>query len=292
MNPKKPVLGRGLGALIDEAAHKPHSIELINEIEIEKIEVNPFQPRKEFDEDLIDELAESIKQVGIIQPITVRKTDEGTFQIISGERRLRASKKAGLLKIPAYIRTADEQGMLEMALIENIQREDLNAIEVAISYQRLIEECNLTQENLSDRVGKKRSTVANYLRLLRLPAEIQIGLRNKKISMGHARAIVNIEDPETQLMIYHEAIKYDFSVRKIEEVVRELSIEEEEKTEPISKAKLLPEEYTNLKKHLSNYFGTPVAFKRDNNGKGKIVINFNSDDELERIVSIIDKINN
>ncbi|OFX44555.1 MAG: chromosome partitioning protein ParB [Bacteroidetes bacterium GWA2_30_7] len=292
MTPKKPVLGRGLGALIDEAVHKTHTIELINEIEIDKIEVNPFQPRKEFDEDLIDELAESIKQVGIIQPITVRKTEEGIFQLITGERRLRASKKAGLLKIPAYIRTADEQGMLEMALIENIQREDLNAIEVAISYQRLIEECNLTQENLSDRVGKKRSTVANYLRLLRLPAEIQLGLRNKQISMGHARAIVNIEDPETQLMIYHEAIKYDFSVRKIEEVVRELSVEEEIKKETVTKSKLIPEEYSNLKNHLSNYFGTRVAFQRDNKGKGKIVINFNTDDELERIVSIIDKINN
>ena len=291
MNPKKPVLGRGLGALIDEASHKTHAIDLINEIEIDKIVVNPFQPRKEFDEELLAELSESIRQVGIIQPITVRKTEEGTYQIISGERRLRASKKAGLTKIPAYIRTADEQGMLEMALIENIQREDLNAIEVAISYQRLMEECKLTQENLSDRVGKKRSTVANYLRLLKLPAEIQLGLRNGKISMGHARAIVNIEDPETQLMIYHEAIKYDFSVRKIEEVVRELSVDEEIKKEPLKKSNLLPEEYSNLKKHLSNYFGTNVAFKRDNNGKGKIVINFNTDDELERIVSIIDKIN-
>lgn len=290
MNQKKPVLGRGLGALIDEASAKT-TIDLINEIEIEKIETNPYQPRQEFDDELISELSESIKQVGIIQPITVRKIDDNKYQLITGERRLRASKKAGLKKIPAYIRTADDQGMLEMALIENIQREDLNAIEVAISYNRLLEECKLTQENLSERVGKKRSTVSNYLRLLKLPAEIQLGLRNKKISMGHARAIVNIEDSETQLMIYNQIIKYDFSVRKVEEVVRE--IDNPEKPQALSSEKnIISEEYDNLKNHLTNYFGTKVQFNRSNSGKGKITIHFQSDEDLEKIISIMDKINN
>ena len=245
------------------------------------------------DEESLQELADSIKVLGIIQPITVRATENDRYQLITGERRFRASKLAGLEKIPAYVRGADNQGMLEMALVENIQREDLDAIEVALSYQRLIEECNLTQENMSDRVGKKRSTISNYLRLLKLPAEIQLGIRNKKITMGHARAVVNIEDPETQLMIYQQILKYDFSVRKVEEVVRELSEVKEEKEEKTAKSKIShPEEYEKLEEHLSTYFESKVEFKKGSRGAGKIIIPFKNDDDLERIIGIIDKINN
>ena len=290
MNATKNSLGRGLGALIENAGEETLSYNSTNEIEIDKIEVNPFQPRKQFDDELLYELSESIKKLGIIQPITVRKKDADTYQLITGERRYRASKLAGLKKIPAYIREADDQGMLEMALVENIQREELNPIEISISYQRLVEECNLTQEILSERVGKKRSTVANYLRLLKLPAEIQLGLRNRKISMGHARALINIEEAETQLLIYERILKYDFSVRKVEEVARELKPEHRE----IKQKKLFndPEEYNQLKTHLSKFFQTSVDFKRNKKGAGKIVISFNSDDDLERIVEVLDKLNN
>jgi ParB family chromosome partitioning protein len=217
MNAKKSALGRGLGALIEDVEtnnNKPaESVASINEIDIHAIEINPFQPRKTFDEDALQELASSIRQLGIIQPITVRKINGEKFQLITGERRFRASQLAGLETIPAYVRIADDQAMLELALVENIQREDLDAIEVAISYQRLIDECNLTQENMSDRVGKKRSTIANYLRLLKLPAEIQAGIRQKKITMGHARALVNVEDVEKQLSIFHHVMEQDLSVR-------------------------------------------------------------------------------
>ncbi|HBS87061.1 MAG: chromosome partitioning protein ParB [Bacteroidetes bacterium GWF2_38_335] len=289
---KKQALGRGLGALIEQDV-KEERVGSINEIEISKIDANPYQPRKNFDEESLQELADSIKVLGIIQPITVRATENDRYQLITGERRFRASKLAGLEKIPAYVRGADNQGMLEMALVENIQREDLDAIEVALSYQRLIEECNLTQENMSDRVGKKRSTISNYLRLLKLPAEIQLGIRNKKITMGHARAVVNIEDPETQLMIYQQILKYDFSVRKVEEVVRELSEVKEEKEEKTAKSKIShPEEYEKLEEHLSTYFESKVEFKKGSRGAGKIIIPFKNDDDLERIIGIIDKINN
>ena len=226
---KKMALGKGLGALIDDASdptrnqdfrtEKQVVSELVNEIEVDKIDVNPYQPRTQFDEEALKELADSISKLGVIQPLTVRAVD-GRFQLISGERRLRAAKLAGLKTIPVFIRTADDQGMLEMALVENIQREDLNAIEVAISYQRLIEECNLTQETLSERVGKKRATISNYLRLLKLPAEIQLGISQNLISMGHARALITIEDPKIQLDIYHQTINEGLSVRKVEELVR------------------------------------------------------------------------
>jgi ParB family transcriptional regulator, chromosome partitioning protein len=296
MTAKKHVLGRGLGALIENAdeLQKNKPAASINEIEISKIEANPFQPRTRFDEEKLAELAQSIREIGIIQPLTLRKIADDKFQIIAGERRFRAAKIAGLDRVPAYVRIADDDTMLEMALVENIQREDLDPIEVAISYQRLIDECNLTQETLSERVGKKRSTIANYLRLLRLPAEIQLGLREKQISMGHARAIINIEDPATQIMIYEQILEYDFSVRKVEEVVRELTSESEKPQEeeaPKKEKTVMPEEYKKLKQQLSNFFKTNIQFSRGDDGKGKIVIPFRSDDELEKIIAVLDKAN-
>ena len=289
---KKNVLGRGLGALIDGADYYKESSSPINEIEISKIIANPFQPRTKFDEETLNELAASIKEFGIIQPITLRKIDENQYQIIAGERRFRASKIAGLASIPAYVRTADDEGMLEMALVENIQREDLDAIEIALSYQRLIDECKLTQENLSDRVGKKRSTVTNYLRLLKLPAKIQKGIVEKNITMGHARALVNVRDPEIQLMIYDEIIRNDFSVRRVEEIARNYNEDSAsfEPAEKVTKPKY-PSEYQDLYNHLSKHFQSKVDFKMDMNGKGKIIIPFGSTKDLERILGILDKIN-
>ena len=250
---KKNALGRGLNALIESSDYENlNQTREPNEIKIDLIEANPFQPRSNFDEEALQELADSIKELGVIQPITVRALENGKYQLISGERRLRASKLVGLEKIPAYIRNTDDQGMLEMALVENIQREDLNAIEVAISYQRLMDECNLTQDMLSQRVGKKRSTVANYTRLLNLPAKIQLGIKEDKISMGHARALLAVKDTDTQLMVYDQILKYDFSVRKVEEIVKELS--NEEKVKEPAKPKKTPkttEDYLQLQKHLS-----------------------------------------
>jgi len=291
----KNVLGRGLGALIDGADidSVKAMVDTISEVAIRDIEANPWQPRSKFDEEALEELAESIREIGIIQPITVRMLENGKFQLITGERRFRAAKKIGLKKIPAYLRVANDQNMLEMALVENIQREDLNSIEVAISYQRLIEECSLTQENLSERVGKKRSTISNYLRLLKLPAEIQIGLRDAKISMGHARALVNLEDVEDQQYVYEETVKNDLSVRKVEELVRKLQAGVKEDESPSEKGNKEPQvkEYEELTTHLSRHFGTKVDFKRNTKGSGKIVIPFASDEELERIIAILDKLN-
>jgi len=293
----KNVLGRGLGALIEGADidSMKGTVDAIKEVAIKDIEANPWQPRSEFDEEALNELAESIRQIGIVQPITVRKLENGKYQLITGERRFRASKIIGLKMIPAYIRLADDQNMLEMALVENIQREDLNSIEVAIGYQRLIEECNFTQEKLSDRVGKKRSTISNYLRLLKLPAEIQIGLRNGKISMGHARALINLEDHEDQQYVYEEAVKGDLSVRKVEELVRKLQAgEKEEKGNESENSKnkdTSVKEWEDLTTHLTKHFGTKIDFKRNTKGSGKIVIPFSSDEELERIIAILDKLN-
>src|SRR5918993_1680938 len=226
---KKGGLGRGLNALIEGSYDKKvdpqilHEVNTIAEIRLSQIETNPFQPRTHFDQTALEELAESIKVQGIIQPITVRQLDANTFQLISGERRFQASKLAGLETIPAYIRKADDQQMLEMALIENIQREQLNAIEIALSYQRLLSECNLKQEELGDRVGKKRTTVTNYLRLLKLPPDIQIGLRDNQISMGHARALINIDNVDLQLQVFNRIIAEELSVRKVEEIVRQIN---------------------------------------------------------------------
>lgn len=290
---KKNVLGRGLGALIDSAdTYSTKEVgSSINEIEISKIVANPYQPRTKFDVDALNELAASIKELGIIQPITLRKINEDHFQIISGERRFRAAKIAGLTSIPSYIRTADDEGMLEMALVENIQREDLDAIEIALSYQRLMDECKLTQETLSDKVGKKRSTVTNYLRLLKLPARIQKGIVEKIITMGHARALVNIKDSDMQLMIYDEIFKHEYSVRRVEEIVRKYNEDNQSfKPEEKIKAPDFPTEYLDLSNHLSKFFKSKIDFKMDQNGKGKITIPFGSGKDLERILGILDKL--
>lgn len=290
---KKNALGRGLGALIndmDEITSKPET-DFTKEIELSTIETNPYQPRTQFDQEALNELAQSITKIGIVQPITVRKIGPNTYQLIAGERRFRAAHIAGLDRIPAYIRTADDDKMLEMALVENIQREDLDSVEIAISYQRLMEECKLTQENLSERVGKKRSTISNYLRLLKLPAEIQKGIREKKLLMGHARALVNIQEPETQIMIYHQIIKHDFSVRKVEEIVRHLNNPSTKTTKDTTAKTDNTEEYAVLKDHLSKHFKTNVELKRNRRGKGKIVIPFKSDDDLERILGVFDQMN-
>ncbi|MCK5821629.1 MAG: ParB/RepB/Spo0J family partition protein [Bacteroidales bacterium] len=283
---KKNVLGRGLGALIEDANIKPSAS--INEIQINDIETNPFQPREKFDDEALRELALSIKELGIIQPITVRKTKGASYQLITGERRLRASKIVGLKTIPAYVRIADDQAMLEMALVENIQREDLDAIEVAISFQRLVDECKLTQENLSDRVGKKRSTVSNYLRLLKLPAVIQLGIRNKELSMGHARALINVDDKTKQLAIYQQLVADGLSVRQTEELVR--GGKPIKPIRKIRKTETSPE-YIKLKEQLSRFFSSPVDFKRNQYGKGSIVIPFDSDEDLERIIGFLDRLN-
>ena len=282
-----------MSALIDAEGEREYVRERLSkgiEIPIDHISTNPFQPRKKFDDDTLEELAESIRQIGIIQPITIRETHDGNYQLITGERRLRASKLAGISKIPAYIRGANDNDLLEMALVENIQREDLDAIEIAISFQRLLDECNLTQEDLSQRVGKKRATVSNYIRLLKLPAEIQLGIREKRISMGHARAIINIEDPREQLNLFYKIIRTDLSVRKVEELVRKLTEKKEVSEIPDSQGGSLPHTYEELKKHLSEFFNTNVDFKRNNKGSGKIVIPFVSDDDLGRIIAIFDSL--
>lgn len=283
---KRTALGKGIGALID-GANTIQQGAGISEIELSKIEANPYQPRTLFDEEALSDLAASIREIGLIQPITLRKIDDDHYQIIAGERRFRAAGMAGLTSIPAYIRKAKDDTMLEMALVENIQREDLNAIEIALSYQRLIDELKFTQEDLSSRVGKNRSTVANYLRLLKLPALVQKGLRDKLITMGHARAIISIEDPETQLMIFNQILKYDFSVRKVEEIVRNLGEENEKPEETPVKKKLKPE-FQTIKNQLDKLFTTKTGISVDEKGKGKIVIPFKTVQELEKIVKIIE----
>jgi ParB family chromosome partitioning protein len=290
---RKNALGRGLGALIDEE-DKELLIGKISggtEILIDRIELNPFQPRSKIDQESLEELATSVKGLGIIVPITVREINENKYQLITGERRLRAAKIAGLKKIPAFVRSANDQNMLEMALVENIQREDLNAMDVSISYQRLTEECNLTQEDLSQRVGKKRATISNYLRLLKLPPEIQFGIKENKISMGHARALINIEDPNDQLKLYYRIVDEDLSVRKVEEFARKINRLKAQAEQQENKIYGLPKEYEDLRIHLSDFFKTNIDFKRNNKGKGKIVISFNSDEELERIIAIFDSLN-
>ena len=288
---KKFALGRGLDALISTEEVKTSGSSSINEIELSKISVNPNQPRRDFDPIALQELADSISEIGIIQPITLRKTDEDSYQIIAGERRYRASIQAGLRTIPAYIRTADDENMMEMALIENIQREDLNSLEIALAYQHLLEQYELTQERLSERVGKKRTTVANYLRLLKLPATIQMALKNKEIDMGHARALLALDDPKTQIRIFNEILEHDYSVRKVEDMVKALTVGESvesggKKIAP--KGAKLSEEYTMLQNHLCNFFGSKVQLSCSAKGKGKISIPFSSEADLERIMEILD----
>ena len=302
---KKKALGRGLSALLsDNSAEDKLEVDIqspaspqqkgvvasgIAEIPIEEIEVNPFQPRTHFDQEALQELSESIKVHGIIQPITVRRLTANQYQLISGERRFQASKPAGLKTIPAYIRSANDQQMLEMALIENIQRENLNAIEIALSYQRLISECSLKQDELGERVGKNRATVTNYLRLLRLPPDIQIAVRDNKLSMGHARAIINVENPDKQLYIFKKTVDEDLSVRKVEELVREMSPRKGEKTDGEKDTSIAPaptREIAQLQSRLSSHFGTRVAVKSDGS-KGEIKIPFLSVEDLNRIIDIL-----
>ncbi|MDD4992072.1 MAG: ParB/RepB/Spo0J family partition protein [Paludibacter sp.] len=285
-------LGRGLGALIDTDNITTSGSSSISEVEMSLIVANPNQPRSYFDEDALTELATSIRELGVISPITLRKNDDGTYLIIAGERRFRASKLVGLKSIPAYVKTAADEQVMEMALIENIQREDLNAIEIALTFYRLMEEYKLTQERLSERVGKKRATIANYLRLLRLPAEIQMGIKDKKIDMGHARAILGVNDPAAQLHLYESILKNDFTVRKVEELVRQYTEtgdwELKGKTTPNPVKKL--QEFEDLQVQLKNVFGTNVQFSCNPDGKGKISIPFSNDEELARIMELFDKI--
>jgi len=298
---KKMVLGRGLDALITIDEVKTEGSSSINEIELSKIQANPDQPRHIFDEEALQELATSIRQIGVIQPITLRKTDDDSYQIIAGERRYRASQLAGLKSIPAYVKTAEDESVMEMALIENIQREDLNSIEIALAYQKLIETYNLTQERLSERVGKKRTTIANYLRLLKLPAEIQMGIRDKKVDMAHARTLVTLEDAAAQLEVYELILEEGLSVRKVEEYVRAITkgekledlLKEEKAVETVKRAgvkKATPEEFELLKGHLSKFFSTKVQLTCNEQGKGKISIPFKSEEELERIMAIFDQL--
>lgn len=283
---KFPALGRGLDALIDSGEIHTEGSSSIGEIPVEKIYPNPEQPRKEFDETALDELAESIMHLGIIQPITLRQMDNDTYQIVAGERRWKASKKAGLKTIPAYIRTANDENMMQMALVENIQREDLNAIEVALTYQRLIEQYHLTQEELSEKVGKRRPTIANSLRLLKLPAPVQMALRNKTISQGHARALLSLDDPEMQIRIYQDILLQDYSVRQVENIVKRINAGEK----PTSKTnKKLPEEFDVLQNRLSDFFNTKVHMTCSDKGKGKITIPFTDEEQLLNIIAIFDK---
>ncbi len=294
MKTKKKALGRGLDAILQSPETDITSKDIsgnyvvgaIANLEIGKIEANPFQPRDDFNDELIDELASSIKRQGIIQPITVRKMGYDKYQLISGERRLRAAKAAGLSEVPCYIRVANDEQMLEMALIENIHRKDLNAIEIAISYQRLIEECQLTHEKLSDRVSKNRSTITNYLRLLKLPAEVQLAIRDNTISMGHARAILAVEEAKDQLKVLQKAVKEELSVRQVEELVRKLnsSPENEEK-----QAEGLPGFFKDSADTLRQNLDTGIRIRRNNKGKGQIVISFESDQDFSRIMGLIGK---
>ena len=299
-NPRRNALGRGLSALLENSStdittNEIKPVNSISEVLISQVEANPFQPRTDFKEEELNELAESIKIHGVIQPITVRKIGFDRYQLISGERRTRASRIAGLEKIPAYIRLADDQGMLEMALIENIQRENLNAMEVALSYKRLMDECKLNQEALGDRVGKNRSTLNNYMRLLKLPDNIQAALRDDKISMGHARAIINIDNADEQQYLFNEMVIKDLSVRQVEALVREaterakndhLIVEEKTKTKKTTKASL-NEVVVEFQKMLSEKFGNKIKIINDEKGKGNISIPFKSEADLNRILELL-----
>ena len=312
MSNKRAALGKGLGALIsgmdgtDSAQVSGPGISSgtagtagpasINEILVSKISANPYQPRSNFDEQALAELTESIRQLGIIQPITVRKIGM-SYQIISGERRFKAARAAGLETIPAYVKETDDKGMLEMAIVENIQREDLDAIEIALSFQRLIDECSLTQDSMADKVGKKRATVANYLRLLKLPAEIQVCIRDRRISMGHAKAILSLNDPETQICLCDEIVRKGMSVRQAEAKAQQLlqktsshtedqAVEEERKSQTE-----IPDSYYKVLEIVGKYFGDNISLKRSEQGKGSITIRFSSDQEVESFLKAIESIN-
>jgi ParB family chromosome partitioning protein len=296
MSNKKSALGRGLSALLEneetdvtqgsKSEIRDAQAGSISHIPLEQIEANPFQPREEFNPEALSELAESIKQQGIIQPITVRKLGYDKYQIISGERRFKASKMAGLKAIPAYIRIANDQGMLEMALVENIQRKDLNALEIALSYKRLIDECKLTQEEMSERIGKSRSSVSNFLRLLKLPPVIQAAIRDERLSMGHARAILSVEDPVAQLELFRTVMEKDMSVRGVEDVARGFGKRSGGKKHK-SQQNILPAEFTRIQNVLSSHFETKVTLEKAKKGNGKIIIPFENDQDLNRILDML-----
>ena len=290
MGLKRSALGRGLDSLISMDDVPASGSSAINEIPLDAISPNPDQPRITFDDEALEELATSIRQLGIIQPLSLRKTGPDSYQIIAGERRYRAALMAGLKTVPAYIRTANEAELTEMALIENIQREDLNAIEIALTFRKLIDQYNLTQERLSERIGKKRATIANFLRLLKLPAEVQLGLRDKRVDMGHARALLTIPDPAAQLKLYEEILKHGLSVRRVEELAKQYAAEKPAKERPEQKSRFQSNDFDVLKHHLSNVFRTPVQFACDKQGRGKITFSFKDDAELERLISIFDSL--
>ena len=291
---KYNALGRGLDALISTDDVQTGGSSTINEIELSDIEPNPNQPRREFDQEALQELANSIREIGIIQPITLRQADNGKYQIIAGERRWRAAQMAGLEFIPAYIRTINDENVMEMALVENIQREDLNAIEIALAYQHLVETSGLTQERIADRVGKSRTAVTNYLRLLKLPAQVQMALQEKTVDMGHARALLSLDSPALQIKVFREIEKNGYSVRKVEEMVKQLKSGE---ALQIGKKRLkshpaLSEEYNELRAQLSKVFSTKVEMTCSPKGKGKISIPFANEDELEQILRVLDRLKN
>ncbi|MFA6334453.1 MAG: ParB/RepB/Spo0J family partition protein [Bacteroidales bacterium] len=297
---KKSALGRGLGALISDANNMPfnrpatfetpQTLASIAEISIDKIDANPYQPRSSFDEEALKELAESIQTLGLIQPITVRSVDGNRFQIISGERRFRAATLAGLVTIPAYIRKADDQGMLEMAIVENIQRENLDSIEIALSFQRLIEECDLTQEAMAERVGKKRATITNYLRLLKLPAEIQLAIRAKMVTMGHARALLTLDSSKKQLKLCNQIIEQDLSVRQVEaKIKRMVTAEGSKKSSEVNQE--LDDSYFRLLEIFGKYFNNNISLKRGENGNGSITIHFKRDEEVLNFLKALEQTN-
>ncbi|GAB6960124.1 ParB/RepB/Spo0J family partition protein [Prevotella aurantiaca JCM 15754] len=291
-NAKVNALGRGLDALISTETVSTQGSSTISEVLIDHIEANPNQPRREFDQIALEELANSIKQLGLVQPITLRQIDENKFQIIAGERRWRASQLAGLKTLPAYIRTIKDENVMELALVENIQREDLNAIEIALAYEHLQEKSGMTQEKVAERVGKSRAAVTNYLRLLKLPAQVQMALQKKEIDMGHARALLSLDSPSQQIKLFHEIQKNSFSVRKVEELCQQLNNGEDIQTakKKIAAKSKLPEEFNILKKRLSNFFNTKVQMTYGAKGKGKITIPFASEEELLYIMEVMDRL--
>lgn len=290
---KRNALGRGLDALLSMDVVSTEGSSSINEISLQQIHVNPNQPRREFDPTALQELADSIREIGIIQPITLRKLSEDSYQIIAGERRYRAAQLAGLTAVPAYIRTVDDENMMEMALIENIQREDLNAVEIALAYQGLIDQYGLTQERLGERIGKNRTTITNYLRLLKLPAPIQLALQDRSIDMGHARALLTLNNPKLQVQLFEEIQANGYSVRKVEEMVKALSQGEAVNSgskKLVPRSGKLPQEFQFLKKQLSGFFNTKVQLTCSDQGKGRISISFANEEELERIMEIFDSL--
>ncbi len=284
--------GKGIDALIDTSSVTTQGSSTISEILIQDIEANPNQPRREFDAEALQELAKSIQEIGIVQPITLRQMENGKYQIIAGERRWRASQIAGLTQIPAYIRTIKDENVMEMALVENIQREDLNAIEIALAYEHLMESSGMTQEKVSERVGKSRAAVANYVRLLKLPAQVQMALQNKEIDMGHARALLSLDSPSLQIKLFKDIVKNSYSVRKVEEIVKKFKEGDDiQRSDKKPSGKRLPEEFNLLKDRLSKFLNTKVDMTCSAKGKGTIKIPFANEEELEHIMNIFDRLN-